>query len=167
MHWPDADLDGADVSADALAVARLNLQRHGLQARMRLFQGDAWAPVAGPYDLVLCNPPYVNTTSMHSLPPEYLAEPAVALAGGVDGMDFVRTLVQGAPSHMTASAALVLEIGHERDHFEAAFPGLEAVWLDTSAGGDQVCVLTRAALTTLRENNNPSGASPGRHSPPP
>ena len=144
--WPDVALDAADLSADALAVAAINLDRHALAGRVRLLQGDGLAVVQGPYDLILCNPPYVNTASMEALPPEYRAEPALALAGGLDGMDFVRQLVRDAPRHMAAQAALVLEVGNERPNFEAAFPRLNAIWLDTSAGGDQVCVLTRAAL---------------------
>ena len=95
---------------------------------------------------------------MARLPPEYRAEPALALAGGADGMDFVRALVRGATQHMAASAPLVLEIGHERDNFEAAFSGLEAIWLDTSAGGDQVCILTRAALLAACNLSTPGAA---------
>ena len=144
--WPDVAVDATDLSADALAVAAINLDRHRLAGRVRLLQGDGLAAVQGPYDLVLCNPPYVNSASMEALPPEYRAEPVLALAGGLDGMDFVRQLVRDAPRHMAAQAALVLEVGNERPNFEAAFPGLNAIWLDTSAGGDQVCVLTRAAL---------------------
>ncbi len=165
MHWPLASVDGADISAEALAVAHINVERHGLQARVRLLQGDGLGPVDGPYDIVLCNPPYVNSASMASLPAEYRAEPALALAGGNDGMDFVRALLHDAPPHMAASAALVLEIGNERDHFEAVFPGLEAVWLDTSAGGDQVCVLTRAAM--LACNTTKTGAPRARQNPNP
>jgi ribosomal protein L3 glutamine methyltransferase len=96
--------------------------------------------------LILCNPPYVNRQSMADLPAEYLAEPALALAGGDDGMDFIRTLLQAASNHMTEQAVLVLEIGHERAHFEHAFPGLDVVWLPTSAGDDQVLLITREAL---------------------
>ena len=149
--WPEARIDAADLSADALAVAELNRQRHGLDHRITLLPGDGLEACKGrgPYDLILCNPPYVNDTSMAALPPEYRAEPALALAGGADGMDFVRTLLARSPAFLAPEGALVLEIGHERAHFEAAFPSLEALWLDTSAGADQVCVLTRAALTTL------------------
>ena len=146
LAWPDLAVDTADISGDALAVAAINLDRHGLAGRVQVFQGDGLAPLSGPYDLILCNPPYVNADSMAHLPPEYLAEPALALAGGADGMDFVRRLLRDAPSRMTTDAALVLEVGNERQHFEAAFPDLNAMWLDTSAGGDQVCVLTRTTL---------------------
>lgn len=146
LTWPDVQVDAADLSADALAVAAVNLDRHGLADRVLLLEGDGLAAVHGPYDLILCNPPYVNTASMEALPAEYRSEPVLALAGGLDGMDFIRQLVHDAPLHMAEQAALVLEVGNERPHFEAAFPHLNAIWLDTSAGGDQVCVLTRAAL---------------------
>jgi ribosomal protein L3 glutamine methyltransferase len=129
-------------------VARINVERHDLAHRIRLVQSDGLAALPGPYDLILCNPPYVNASSMDSLPAEYRAEPALALAGGADGMDFVRTLLRDAPSRMSEGAVLVLEIGNERAHFEAAFPQLEAVWLETSAGGDQVLLLTREALAS-------------------
>ncbi len=149
MTWPDLQIDASDISSDALAVAQLNVQRHGLQAQIRLLQGDGLAACQGPYDMVLCNPPYVNSDSMAQLPPEYRAEPSLALAGGKDGMDFVRRLFQDAHAVMSEAAVLVLEIGHERPYFEAAFPTLGVVWLDTSAGHDQVCVVTRDALSAL------------------
>jgi ribosomal protein L3 glutamine methyltransferase len=146
MAWPDVHVDAADISADALAVARINVDRHGLADRITLLPSDGLAAVRGPYDLILCNPPYVNAASMAQLPAEYRAEPAIALAGGSDGMDFIRTLLHDAPAHMSEPAVLVLEIGNEREHFERAFPRLQAVWLETSAGSDQVLLLTREAL---------------------
>jgi len=147
LAWPDVQVDAADLSADALAVARINIDRHRLTDRIALHRGNGLAALVDKrYDLILCNPPYVNTASMAALPAEYQAEPALALAGGADGMDFVRGLIAGAPRHMTPDAVLVLEIGHERAHFEAAFPGLDAIWLPTSAGDDQVLLLARAAL---------------------
>ena len=151
LAWPDVTVDAADLSADALAVARLNVDRHGLADRITLYQGDGLAAVAGRrYDLILCNPPYVNATSMAALPAEFRAEPALALdgntRGGTDGMDFIRMLLRDAAAAMANDAVLVLEIGHERDHFEHAFPALEAAWLSTSAGDDQVLLLTRGAL---------------------
>jgi len=154
LAWPDVKVDATDLSADALAVAELNLQRHHLEERITLRQGDGLAAARGAYDLVLCNPPYVNRASMAALPAEFRAEPALALdgnfAGGDDGMDFVRRLLGGAARHMTPQAVLVLEIGHERAHFEAAFPKLETVWLSTSAGEDQVLLLTRSAIEAAR-----------------
>ena len=146
MVYPDVHVDGCDISTDALAVARINADKHKLHERIRLIESDGLANVPGQYDLILCNPPYVNAQSMAALPAEYLAEPALALAGGSDGMDFIRHLLRDAPAHMSENAVLVLEIGNEREHFEAAFPQLEAVWLETSAGADQVLLLTREAL---------------------
>ncbi|NRF68752.1 50S ribosomal protein L3 N(5)-glutamine methyltransferase [Aquincola sp. S2] len=153
MAWPEVTVDAADLSADALAVAHVNVERHDLAARITIYQGDGLAAVAGRrYDLILCNPPYVNRTSMAALPAEYRAEPVLALDGGDDGMDFIRTLLHDAPAAMTDDdAVLVLEIGHERAHFEHAFPTLEPVWLPTSAGDDQVLLLTRAALAPLKK----------------
>ena len=133
--------------ADALAVARLNVDRHGLQDRIRLVHSDGLAACPGPWDLILCNPPYVNAQSMAALPAEYRAEPELALAGGEDGMDFIRQLLADAPRCLTPEGVLVLEIGNEREHFERAFPNLNAVWLPVSAGDDQVLLLTREALT--------------------
>ena len=149
LAWPEVQVDAADLSPDALAVAQINIEKHGLQQRIRLIESDGLARCEGPYDLILCNPPYVNAASMAALPAEYRAEPALALAGGADGMDFIRALLQAAPSRMSAHAVLVLEIGHERTHFEAAFPQLNPVWLDTSAGGDQVLLLTRSGLQPI------------------
>jgi len=148
LAWPEVQVDASDLSADALAVARINVDKHGLGDRIRLHQGDGLAAVPGPYDLVLCNPPYVNSASMATLPAEYLAEPALALAGGDDGMDFVRRLLRDLPDKLSAHGVLVLEIGHEREHFERAFPQLDVVWLPTSAGDDQVLLLTREALAS-------------------
>jgi ribosomal protein L3 glutamine methyltransferase len=151
MVYPDVVVDGADISRDALDVARINVERHAMGERIRLLESDGLAGAMGPYDLILCNPPYVNAQSMSELPPEYLAEPFIALdgnqQGGTDGMDFIRKLLQQAPAHMAPDAVLVLEIGNERPYFEAAFPSLEVVWLETSAGEDQVLLITRQALT--------------------
>jgi ribosomal protein L3 glutamine methyltransferase len=146
MAYPDVQVDAADISEDALEVARINVDKHGLSDRVRLVQSDGLAALPGPYDLILCNPPYVSAAGMAALPAEYRAEPQLALAGGHDGMDFVRALLRDAPSRMSPEAVLVLEIGNERAHFEAAFPRLEAVWLETSAGEDQVLLLTREAI---------------------
>jgi len=146
MAWPEVRVDGADISADALAVARINVDKHGLASRVRLMESDGLSAVPGRYDLILCNPPYVNAGSMAALPAEYRAEPALALAGGADGMDFIRHLLRELLAHMNDDAVLVLEIGNERAFFEAAFPQLEVVWLDTSAGEDHVLLLTREAL---------------------
>ena len=146
LAWPDIAITGADISADALAVARINVDRHGLQERIALVQSDALDALPGPWDLVLCNPPYVNAQSMLALPPEYRTEPELALAGGSDGMDFIRRLLRELPDKLSEDGVLLLEIGNERAHFEAAFPDLPVYWLDTSAGADQVLLITQAAL---------------------
>ena len=146
MAWPEVQVTGADISPDALAVARINVDKHGLQQRITLQLSDGLAHLPGPWDLIVCNPPYVNAASMAALPQEYRAEPEMALAGGSDGMDFVRGLLTNAPAHMSEHAVLVLEIGNERAFFEAAFAHLPVFWLDTSAGEDQVLLVTRDAL---------------------
>ncbi|SFD94362.1 50S ribosomal protein L3 N(5)-glutamine methyltransferase [Paracidovorax konjaci] len=146
MAYPDVRVTGADLSPDALAVARINVERHDLADRVALTLSDGLSAVPGPWDLILCNPPYVNASSMAALPAEYRAEPELALAGGADGMDFVRSLLAAAPAALRGHGVLVLEIGNERAHFEAAFPDLPVFWLETSAGDDQVLLLTREAL---------------------
>jgi ribosomal protein L3 glutamine methyltransferase len=146
LAFQDITVQGLDLSKDALAVAHINIERHGLEGRMTLAESDGLAQADGVFDLILCNPPYVNAQSMTELPAEFKAEPALALAGGEDGMDFIRQMLRDAPAHMSENAVLVLEIGHERDYFEAAFPFLDVVWLSTSAGDDQVLLLTRQAI---------------------
>ena len=146
LAWPEVAVRATDISEDALAVARRNVQRHGLASRITLACGDGLTAAPGRFDLILCNPPYVNRSSMQSLPPEFRAEPALALDGGADGMDFVRRLLRSARAHMSSNAVLVLEIGHERAHFEVAFPRLPAVWLPTSAGDEQVLLIEAEGL---------------------
>ncbi len=149
MAYPEVEVDACDISDDALAVARINVDRHKLGQRIRLFRSDLLDAAKGPYDLIVCNPPYVNSESMAALPPEYRAEPALALAGGADGMDLVRRILRDAPSRLSEIGVLVLEIGHERRHFERAFPKAEVAWLPTSAGDDEVLLMTRDALVKL------------------
>jgi len=154
MVYPDVKVQASDICADALAVARINVDRHGLHSRINLRQCDGLPKSGTHYDLILCNPPYVNARSMATLPPEYRTEPSLALdgnrLGGSDGMDFIRQLLADAPACMSQQAVLVLEIGHEREHFEAAFAGLEVIWLETSAGEDQVLLVSREALLAQR-----------------
>jgi ribosomal protein L3 glutamine methyltransferase len=150
MAYPDVLIDAADISDDALAVARINVDKHGMTKRITLVASDGLAACCGPYDLILCNPPYVNAATMAGLPAEFKAEPALALASGTDGMDFIRSLFQTVARHMSENAVLVLEIGNERENFERAFihrvPRLEPLWFDTSAGPNQVLLLTRQQL---------------------
>ena len=149
LAFPDVTVQGLDLSKDALAVAHINVERHGLQDRVTLAESDGLQNADGVFDLILCNPPYVNAQSMAELPAEFKCEPELALAGGTDGMDFIRTLLRDAPAHMSEHAVLVLEIGHERPYFEAAFPTLDVVWLSTSAGDDQVLLVSRDALLSI------------------
>ncbi len=154
LTYPDVLVTASDLSSDALAVAHINVEKHGLHQRVTLVESDGFAKhtlqTRGPFHLIVCNPPYVNAQSMATLAPEFKAEPALALdgnaAGGIDGMDFIRSLLRDAPAHMAPDGILILEIGNERAHFEAAFSTLPAIWLDTSAGSDQVLLLTREAL---------------------
>ena len=150
MAYPEVELDAADISPDALAVARINVDRHQLGGRITLIESDGMAACTGPYDLILCNPPYVNAASMAALPAEFRAEPGLALSGnmhgGNDGMDFIRGLFLTVAAQMNENAVLVLEIGNERENFARAFPHLAPFWFETSAGNEQVLLLTREQL---------------------
>lgn len=146
--WPQARIDAVDISPDALAVARRNVADYKLEDRITLFAGDLYAPLpaGATYDVILTNPPYVNEASMRDLPPEYLAEPRIALAGGDDGMDVVRRIIAGAKTRLNPGGVLVVEIGNEHANVEAAFPDLDIVWLPVSAGDEQVFLVTAEAL---------------------
>ena len=150
LAYPDLTIDAADISPAALAVARINIDRHGLAERITLVESDGLAACVGLYDLILCNPPYVNAAAMAALPAEFRAEPALALNGntssGTDGMDFIRALFLNVARHMSENAVLVLEIGNERKNFERAFNSLKPLWFETSGGPDQVLLLTRQQL---------------------
>jgi len=145
--FPNAHVDTVDISADALAVAKLNVDEYELQDRITLIESDLYTNVPEKkYDLIVTNPPYVNSTSMGKLPPEYLHEPQIALAGGDDGMDLVRKIVAGAAKRLTPNGILMVEIGNERAFAEAAFPELNLIWLTTSAGDDMVFLVTADQL---------------------
>jgi len=146
LAYPQLHVDALDISAEALAVAHINIERHGLQDRIATQQSDGLQQASGRYDLIVCNPPYVNAKSMTLLPEEFRNEPELALAGGIDGMDFIRGLLSQAPEYMTNEGVLVLEIGHEIVHFHKAFPSIEVTYLYTSAGDEQVMLITRQAL---------------------
>ena len=147
-QFPEAFVDATDISRDALDVAAINVAQHGMDDRLNLHHGSLYdpLPVAARYDLIISNPPYVNTSSMGKLPAEYRHEPRLALAGGDDGMDIVRTIIEQAPAHLSDEGLLVIEIGHERAFFEAAFPELEPMWLDTAEASDQILLLSRGQL---------------------
>ncbi len=148
IQFPNAVVDATDISAAALSVANTNVADYDLQDRVCLHQGHLLdpLPVTGAYDLVICNPPYVNTKSMTQLPAEFEHEPSLALAGGTDGMDLVRDLIASVGSRLADHGVLLLEIGHEAQHFEAAFPDLEPVWLDTEGTEGQIMILTADQL---------------------
>jgi len=149
--FPEAHIDAVDISPEALQVARRNVDDYELGARIHLVESDLYAklPPTQRYDLIISNPPYVNAASMAKLPQEYLQEPQLALAGGADGMDLVRTIVKGAAQRLTPQGVLIVEIGNERAHAEAAFPELELIWVSTSAGDDMVFLVTAEQLQTL------------------
>jgi ribosomal protein L3 glutamine methyltransferase len=144
--FPNARVDATELSPDALEVARKNVTDYGLEDRIRLVSGDLFAGLTGPYELIVSNPPYVNADSMAALPPEYRAEPQMALAGGQDGLDIVRRIVSGAGAHLDEDGLLVVEIGHNRQALERAFPRLPFIWLETSGGDGFVFLLTGAQL---------------------
>jgi ribosomal protein L3 glutamine methyltransferase len=146
LSCPDIHVSACDISAPALAVAARNLDRHGLSTHIELFHGDLWSPLPDPndenrFDLIICNPPYVNASSMRALPAEYHAEPALALAGGEDGMDLIRKIIGSAPDYLSERGALVLEIGNEVEYFQKAFPQIPVIWMDVSAGNEQVLLI--------------------------
>jgi ribosomal protein L3 glutamine methyltransferase len=145
--FPNAIVDAVDISKDALAVAERNIREYKLEGRVNPIESDLYQNVPfKKYDLIVTNPPYVNAESMKKLPPEYLREPQIALAGGADGMDLVRKIVAGAAERLTPEGILVVEIGNERDYAEAAFGHLGLTWVTTSAGDEQVFLLTADQL---------------------
>lgn len=145
--FPNAVIDAVDISKDALAVAEHNIREYKLEGRVNPIESDLYTNVPfKKYDLIVTNPPYVNSTSMGKLPPEYLREPQIALAGGEDGMDLVRKIVAGAAERLSPEGVLVVEIGNEAEYAEAAFGHLGLTWLSTSAGDDAVFLLTAEQL---------------------
>ena len=146
MACPDIHVSACDISLPALAVASRNLDRHGLTSQIELFEGDLWdaLPEAhddNRFDLIICNPPYVNAHSMNNLPAEYHAEPALALAGGHDGMDLIRKIITGAPDYLSERGAILIEIGNEYEKFKKAFPQIPVIWMEVSAGDQQVLLI--------------------------
>ncbi len=145
--FPNALVDAVDISPDALDVARRNVATYKLEDRVTLIQSDLYQNVPNKkYDLIITNPPYVNSGSMGKLPQEYLCEPQIALDGGADGMDLVRKIIAGAAERLTDDGILMVEIGNEREFAEAAFGALGLTWLTTSAGDDMVFLLTADQL---------------------
>jgi ribosomal protein L3 glutamine methyltransferase len=146
LACPDIHVSACDISLPALAVASRNLDRHSLTSQVELFEGDLWDALPEPhednlFDLIICNPPYVNASSMNALPAEYHAEPAIALAGGDDGMDLIRKIIAGAPDYLSERGAILIEIGNEYEHFKNAFPQIPVIWMEVSAGDEQVLLI--------------------------
>lgn len=150
-NWPNAVVDAADLSRDALAVAAKNVAQHRLAARVTLHEGDLFGAIAAArYDLILANPPYVTTAAVAAFPPEYKAEPVMAHDGGADGLMLVRRILDEAAAHLAADGMLVVEIGQERAALEAAYPDLPFLWLDTQESEGEVFALSAAALAERR-----------------
>ncbi|HTZ65868.1 MAG TPA: 50S ribosomal protein L3 N(5)-glutamine methyltransferase [Roseiarcus sp.] len=140
--FPNARIVAVDISPGALEVAKRNLEDHGLTDRVTLKQGDLFAPVRNArFDLVLTNPPYVDAATIAQFPPEYVAEPKIAHAGGADGLDIVRRILNEAAKHLTACGTLVCEVGGARERLEREFPHLPFVWLDTEDTSGEVLLL--------------------------
>jgi len=146
LSCPDIHVSACDISLPALSVAARNVDRHGLNSQVELFDGDLWDALPEPnednlFDLIICNPPYVNATSMSTLPAEYHAEPELALAGGDDGMDLIRRIIAQAPDYLSERGAILIEIGNEYENFKKAFPQIPAIWMEVSAGEEQVLLI--------------------------
>ena len=149
--YPAADIDAVDISTDALTVAQRNVADYGLGDRINLVRSDMFSNLPeNTYDLIISNPPYVTAVAMEDLPPEYRHEPELALAGGEDGLDAVRTIVQTAPRFLNPGGTLVVEVGHNRTAAELAFPRLPFVWLETASVDDGVFLLSREELIAGR-----------------
>jgi ribosomal protein L3 glutamine methyltransferase len=149
--YPAADIDAVDVATDALAVAQRNVADYGLADRINLIRSDLFSNLSRKsYDLIISNPPYVTSVAMAALPAEYRHEPRVALAGGEDGLDAVRIIVEQAPRFLYPGGTLVVEVGHNRPGVELAFPRLQLVWLETATGSDSVFLVKREDLIAGR-----------------
>jgi ribosomal protein L3 glutamine methyltransferase len=146
LSCPDIHVSACDISMPALSLAARNIDRHNLSSQIELLNGDLWDALHEPnddnlFDLIICNPPYVNSNSMSLLPAEYHAEPALALAGGDDGMDLIRRIIAAAPDYLSERGALLLEIGNEFENFKNAFPQIPVIWMEVSAGDEQVLLI--------------------------
>ncbi|HWJ05313.1 MAG TPA: 50S ribosomal protein L3 N(5)-glutamine methyltransferase [Steroidobacteraceae bacterium] len=156
VRFPEAQVDAVDLSPDALAVARRNVERHGLQSRLTLHHGDVYSPLGERrYDLIVSNPPYVSDAEMAELPGEYLHEPDMALRAGADGLDVVRRILREADAHLTPGGVLVVEVGDSDERLQQAFPSVPFLWLEFEQGGGGVFVLTKDELGRHRRELQP------------
>jgi len=147
LAFPEARVDAVDLSPEAIAVAQRNVETYDLGERIEIIRSDAFSKLQERrYDLIISNPPYVNADSVAALPPEYLHEPVMALGSGKDGLDFTRIILRDARKHLNPHGLLVVEIGHNREELEAAYPDLPFTWLDTAAGNEFVFLLRAADL---------------------
>ncbi|MDO4695986.1 MAG: 50S ribosomal protein L3 N(5)-glutamine methyltransferase [Neisseria sp.] len=145
-HYPAARIDAVDISLDALEVAAVNVEQYGLEERINLIHTDLFEGLEGAYDLIVSNPPYVDAESVDELPEEYLHEPELALGSGADGLEATRQILLCAAKYLNPKGVLLVEIGHNREVLEAAYPELPFVWLETSGGDGFVFLLTREQL---------------------
>jgi len=150
LIFPKATVTATDISRPALAVARRNVVAYRLGARVKLARADLFPATRKPHDLIVANPPYVDAAAMRKLPPEYRREPKLALAGGTDGLAFVRRILDEAAEHLRPGGWLVVEVGHARRAVERAFPRIPFIWAETSAGDDCVFLLAREDLYNRR-----------------
>lgn len=148
VYMPDVQVDACDISEDALAVAAINLQKHGVEESVTLYKSDQFQnlPATAKYDLIVCNPPYVDKEDMDGLPDEYRHEPELALASGDDGLDFVRLFLNQAKQYLHATGGIILEVGNSANAFDIAFPEIEKFWLEFEHGGDGVCFIAMNSL---------------------
>ena len=145
--FPQAQIDAIDLSPAALLVAQRNIADYALQGSVRAIESDLFAAVAGKrYDLILSNPPYVTAAAMAALPAEYRHEPALALAAGHDGLDVVRRILDEAANHLNPGGFIAIEVGHNRDLVETAFPDLSAIWLDTASSSEKIFLVSHESL---------------------
>lgn len=151
--YPDAIVDAVDLSADALAVAAINVRNYGLEGRVNLLHGDLFGPVAGrQYDLIITNPPYVDPAGMNVLSDEHKKEPTLALlGGGADGMDVVRAIIAAAPAHLNPGGGMLCELGRGRPFIAAQFPDMKLRWLDTTHSEGEVFWATREQMAAQKK----------------
>ena len=151
LAFPEARVHASDLSAEALEVAKLNVDRYGVQSQLRLVQSDLFEALSGErYDLIVCNPPYVSDELMHALPEEYRHEPELAFAGGVSGLDFIERLLKEAPAHLNPDGLLIVEAGSANDALEAAYPKASFTWLMSQNEEAVVFAISAEELKTLR-----------------
>ncbi len=157
VAFPDARVDAADISPDALAVAGLNVERHGLGQRVRLFESDLFRGLGDRcYDVIVSNPPYVGLGEMQTLPQEFRHEPALALSGGADGMDIVAQILVQAAEHLTGAGILIVEVGYSQEALVARYPQVPFLWLEFEHGGDGVFLLEHQQLLDYRQAFGPA-----------